>query len=284
MVRVRVIGGISGIELLPWTEIAKNLDENLRTRLARPGARAVFLRFGALLQRVEPAPSLDLAVLYCEVPKRADVDFALMRLGELRHQKSNVFDTIASERGLSPEFASAIADDAEVASAVVAQKGAPHYRWLSASKKGDRALALRALAHSCCLRFMSAELRADAELACIALSYGERWSRLDASLRRCASFMTRAVARDGLALRFADEALRADRQIVSAAVQRNGHALQFASAELRGDRDLVLAATRNKWHALQHASADLRHDREFVRAVAAQSALRRDCVGARCLA
>ena len=65
-----------------------------------------------------------------------------------------------------------------------------------------------------------------------------------------------------------------NRDDVLAQVQKNGLALKHASAALRADRAVVLAAVAQNGDALQFASDDLRTDREVLR-VAAATAMRK---------
>ncbi len=51
-----------------------------------------------------------------------------------------------------------------------------------------------------------------------------------------------AVCRDGSALQFAAEELRADKEVVLAAVAMDGWALKYAAKNLQADKDVVLAA------------------------------------------
>lgn len=87
-----------------------------------------------------------------------------------------------------------------------------------------------------------------------------------------------AVAEDGLRLRHAAEALRADAEVVAAAVGQNGVALKFASDELRADRAIALAAVRGTWVALAYAVESIRNDAEIARIAIEQSGLAlKDC-------
>ena len=53
-----------------------------------------------------------------------------------------------------------------------------------------------------------------------------------------------AVKRNGWALQYASDKLKADRKIVLEAVKQNGEVLQFASKELKADRKVVLEADK----------------------------------------
>jgi len=82
-----------------------------------------------------------------------------------------------------------------------------------------------------------------------------------------------AVKKDGWALTYASEELRTDREFVLAAVKHVGSALNYASKELRADRNVVLAAVKQSGWALKFASEDLRADREVVLAAVKQDGL-----------
>ena len=73
-----------------------------------------------------------------------------------------------------------------------------------------------------------------------------------------------AVQRNGGALEFASEALRADKEVVLAAVQNHGYALQFASDALRNDKEVVLAAVQQYGRALECASKALQNDQNML--------------------
>eukprot|EP00971_Amphidinium_carterae_P145958 2893094-Amphidinium_carterae.1 len=59
-----------------------------------------------------------------------------------------------------------------------------------------------------------------------------------------------------------DEVWRSDHEVVLAAVRRDGLALKFAAEALKGDREIVLAAVQENGYALQHATEALMADRE----------------------
>ena len=52
-----------------------------------------------------------------------------------------------------------------------------------------------------------------------------------------------ACNEDGMALRFASDALKDDREVVMAAIKQNGIAIAWASDALRADREVLNAAT-----------------------------------------
>jgi hypothetical protein len=76
--------------------------------------------------------------------------------------------------------------------------------------------------------------------------------------------MLEAVKKDGSALEYADDTLKADREVVLEAVRNDGGSLQFASDTLKADRELVLEVVKNSGRALQYASDTLKDDRELV--------------------
>ena len=79
-----------------------------------------------------------------------------------------------------------------------------------------------------------------------------------------------AVWREGCALEFASDELRACRAMVSTAVMCNGRALEHAAAHLRDDKEIVLEAVTIYGRALEYASLRLRADYDVVVAAMAQ--------------
>ena len=85
-----------------------------------------------------------------------------------------------------------------------------------------------------------------------------------------------AVRKDGGALQFASEALKADKDVVLAAVSNNGHAFDYATAfvyaseALKADKDVVLAAVNQSGWALYSASEALKADKDVVLAAVNQ--------------
>ena len=73
-----------------------------------------------------------------------------------------------------------------------------------------------------------------------------------------------AVQKDGKALRYASQALRADRNVVREAVKKTGSALEYASPDLKNDRDTVLMAIKQEPRSLEFASGALRGDRGVI--------------------
>ena len=72
------------------------------------------------------------------------------------------------------------------------------------------------------------------------------------------------MARNGITLHWASDALRADKDVVLAAVRDDADALAWASEALQADKDVVLAAVNNDGWALYDASKALRADKEVV--------------------
>jgi hypothetical protein len=79
------------------------------------------------------------------------------------------------------------------------------------------------------------------------------------------------VKKNGFALQYASEELKADREIVVAAVKRDGLALGYVSEGFKDDIEIVLAAVQQNGLALQYASEELRNDRKVVLAVIQQN-------------
>lgn len=80
-----------------------------------------------------------------------------------------------------------------------------------------------------------------------------------------------AVARQGDALQWLPDDLRADREIVLVAVQNRGTAFRFASQELRDDKAVILTALEQDVWAFRHVAEDLRRQRDFVLEAVARS-------------
>jgi hypothetical protein len=81
------------------------------------------------------------------------------------------------------------------------------------------------------------------------------------------------VARDGLALRRQDSAMRRDLDVVLAAVKQQASAFQFADQTLRSNREMVVAAASISGFVLQHVSKAMRKDREVVLAAVRSNAV-----------
>ena len=71
------------------------------------------------------------------------------------------------------------------------------------------------------------------------------------------------VKKDGLALEWAADGLRADREVVLAAVQKGAFALEFAANSLKRDRSFILAAVSKNGYALACAPK-FQGDRQIV--------------------
>jgi len=80
----------------------------------------------------------------------------------------------------------------------------------------------------------------------------------------------KAVSRDGLSLRYAPPALRAERHLALEAVRKDGRALLYTSPELRSDKEVVLEAVRQNGMALTLAPASIASDREVILAAVSQ--------------
>ena len=90
------------------------------------------------------------------------------------------------------------------------------------------------------------------------------------------AWLLAAVGRDGRALEYLPDNLRADRDVVIAAVAQHGAALEHGADALRRDHSVVIAAVKQTGSALEHAADVLRRDRSVVLAAVTQdgSALR----------
>jgi hypothetical protein len=82
------------------------------------------------------------------------------------------------------------------------------------------------------------------------------------------------MAKNGMALYFAEENFQRDKGVVLKAVEQNGRALWHASSALQGDKDVVLAALKQTNTSvtngnydlgpLFYASDELKEDMEFM--------------------
>ena len=73
-----------------------------------------------------------------------------------------------------------------------------------------------------------------------------------------------AVKKQGLALKYASDRLKADPRIVETAVRQNGAALAYAPSNFRDDRTTVRAAVQQSGMALEFASPQFQKDRSIV--------------------
>ena len=80
-----------------------------------------------------------------------------------------------------------------------------------------------------------------------------------------------AVAQNGMALEYADAALKADKDVVLAAVAQRGGALKHAGPALKADKDVVLAAVAQDGNALYYAGPALQADKDVVLTAVAQN-------------
>ena len=90
------------------------------------------------------------------------------------------------------------------------------------------------------------------------------------STARARAAILATVTKEGVALQYVSDALRADREVVLAAVNQHGGALEYASAALRDDREVALAAVSQNGKALTFASTALCAGREVVLAAVKQ--------------
>ena len=109
----------------------------------------------------------------------------------------------------------------------------------------------------------------DAVLAAVAQN-GMALEYADAALKADKDVVLAAVAQRGGALKHAGPALKADKDVVLAAVAQDGNALDYADAALRADKDVVLAAVAQRGGALKYAGPALKADKDVVLAAVAQ--------------
>ena len=300
--RVRVTNALGGTEIIGWREFnSADLDTELRAALHRPDASLTLMLDGAMLARVPSNRDLDLTALY---RRHLSEEHVAMALDLLRYKmmvrKRCVFASLAETLEISAEAAGALANDDAIAQMVVAQKGAPHFRWLSARQRGKKALALQALDNDCkqnLLRFMSDDLRADKDVVLAAvirrpqelvhaaddllgdvdivaavvkrgglpLRPTEKRGR-DLCDNRSFLLALIAATQEGWPLNFASETLRGDREVVAAAMSQNIEAFRWATADLRSDRRLALWALSENPALICHVAHELQQDPDVVAA------------------
>lgn len=73
-----------------------------------------------------------------------------------------------------------------------------------------------------------------------------------------------AVSQNGLALKFALNALNSDAEVVLRAICQDGRACQYASYDLRADANFMRAAARLDLRALLYATDELKSNEEFI--------------------
>lgn len=78
------------------------------------------------------------------------------------------------------------------------------------------------------------------------------------------TFMLDVVSGNGMALKYASEALKYDREIVTNAVKNNGMALEFAAERYRSDKRIAEDAINNNADAFKHADISLRGNIKFA--------------------
>ncbi|CAK8994333.1 Ubiquitin-like domain-containing protein [Durusdinium trenchii] len=134
-----------------------------------------------------------------------------------------------------------------------------HAKLLKLAQDGSQALSRKWLAK------MPEVVRGDAELVRevlrrdgVALQYASE------DLKAHPQLVLEAVRRSGFALEYAAEHLRGDRQFVLEAVKQNGFALARASAKLQGDPEVILAAIKEEGAAFEYAAQELKGDFDFA--------------------
>jgi hypothetical protein len=110
------------------------------------------------------------------------------------------------------------------------------------------------------------------EFAMIALFHGSEKTPPDISyfslagdvVKNNREVIMKAVAHDGLLLRWAGPALRGDYEVVEAAVEKNGFAVEYASDELKNNYEIARAAVKQNGAALDLISEELQRDERLV--------------------
>ena len=151
------------------------------------------------------------------------------------------------------EFASsALRDDRELVVEAVTADGAV-IRFASDRLRQDRELTMTAVRSDGMALYYAEPFRGDAAVVAEAaaqngMALGAATSELRRSCGADKAFMMRAVTSNGLSLKFASVALRADHDLCLAAVTQTGFALEYAAPEVRGEnKEVVLAACANSF-------------------------------------
>ena len=87
---------------------------------------------------------------------------------------------------------------------------------------------------------------------------------LDPTLFHHREFVLRAVAVNGLALKYAIEQLKNDIEVVMTAIRQNGHALQHVGPVFQHNKAIVLEAVSQSGNASMYADAQFLNDKEGV--------------------
>ena len=182
-----------------------------------------------------------LALQFTDHPLEANQEMVIAAINEIgglvleytnacmRNDREIVLHAV-KENGLALQYADeSLKADREIVLHAVEEDGDAFF-YADESLKNDSDLILAAFRSSgpCSSGFLLKEATKDARYT---------WDR---------EIVAEAVYRDGLALQYADELLKADREIVHMAVKENGLALQYADESLKADREIVLTAVQKK--------------------------------------
>lgn len=144
------------------------------------------------------------------------------------------------------------------------------FRHIGEELKGDKELALIPVKHGFgnALFYVSKELLEDEEFVLKAVKAGFKESFYDfyshfnmnagkcfplsiknnlsnsSSLFSNGEFVLKAVAVNGMFLKYLDEKFKSDKEVVLAAVKENGFAIKYASVDLQQDDEVIITAVR----------------------------------------
>ena len=295
---VRVLNGISGVEVLSVTRIS--CDQLVSTLLgllgSRPSRPVQLFRDGVMvdglwLERLVPDGAYIEFTAICgdalSIEDREGHERDLRQAIEISGWCCDVFSRfsiaarddralVAFAVGLDPDCledaSESLRNDKEIVLLAVCHDTGDRsavLKWASSSLRNDRDVVLAGLANEdgghTCLEYVSEELRKDKELVLFAMRQGG-WLQFVPFFQNDRDVVLAAVRSCGVSLEFASEALQNDKDIVLAAMQENGYGLQYASEALRDDEEIVSAAVRgyadDSSHVLCFASLRL-HLRGF---------------------
>ena len=225
------------------------------------------------------------ALAHAALPLRADREVARTALAQDGRAFMYLADALQTDRDFVLELMHTAAD----ASDETAPHGGlsrPTFYHVSAILRGDREIALAAVArNSCAMTRVGTALLNDRQfvLDAVAADGAAYRSFLAPSLLSDREVVLTALRTCVRAFSMAPRELRDDRSFVLAAVRVNGHVLSVreprdlsasAAGGFQEDREVVLAAVEQDGMALEHATSEMQDDPEVV-ATAIRSSMRR---------
>lgn len=229
--------------------------------------------------------------LHTDAPLSNDVELAtkavmsrpslLFFLNAFHNNKSVVLAAVSVAKSNVLQHASVeLRDDADVATAAVTRKGSSlssvstrlrasfeiaklavgqngmALQFASAELKGNRSLVEQAVrGDGMAIRYASDDLRTDRAIVTTALSTNGLAASFLPAVHGDVEMAAIALAQNGLALQFFDDAIKANKTLVLVAVKQNPDALGYASAEIRDNEEVTLVAMRKDLRVRRFASS-----------------------------